>query len=733
VKTQTIKSGLTLTLCLGWSCCNIAESQPQWRVCDVNPGSEPSAKQQNITNNPVAGAIYLEANTGTIRQEGVSELSGNVEIQQDQKYLRADQASFDRNNNKITAKGNIRFNTENLQLKSEEVQYQLNKDIGKIKQAEYSLKRSSGRGKSSEINQEGKKTTRLKDATFTTCPLGVNSWHIASSNIKLNHETQEVVANNVTLKVGKVPIFYFPYFNFPLNGQRKSGLLAPKIGLSDQSGITVGIPYYFNLATNYDATVTPTTLSKRGIKLDTEFRYLTDKHKGIISLDVLPNDRQRNRETRSLVNIQHLSKLNDHTRLTINASDVSDTDYFDDLGESLASSSLAALERRIELTTLGKDWTFSVAAEDYQVLDDSISPYKRLPELKYRYAPKKSPYETKYAFEAELVNFEKKNSPTGIRLDLNTEASKRFGNSSWYIEPSIGLRHTQYSLDNTTTGNNSPARTLPTFSLDAGMFFERDLSAGKRIQTLEPRLRYTYTPFKNQNDIPLFDSADTSFGTSTKLFAANRFTGKDRIGDTNQLTAALSSRIIDSGNGREIMTASIGQIFYFDDRKVTLPGNPIETSASSELAMELSGQIAKNTRLITSAYWDPDTNKVTSTETRLHYKDNKKRLFNLGYRRLNGELEQAELSFSTPLDDHWSLVSRVDHDLKNDRNLERLAGVEYESCCWKTRLVSRRFLTSDNTNYDNAVYVEFELKGLGNLGTGGKHLLEERIYGYDDF
>ncbi len=739
VRNQYIKAYPILILCL--SCSQVAIANSQWRTCNT-PYSNSSLKYTPLRT----GALLVEADQGTIAANGISTLEGRVIIQQDKNLIHADKATYDNRNSDVTAFGNVLFVTDSMKLKSSEIHYQMNSGKGELKNAEYSLSNGLGHGSSKLLKQTGKEYTQLKDATFSTCPPNQRSWHIASSDIKLDHKNQEGVARNVTFKVGSIPVFYSPYFSFPLNSQRKSGFLAPSFKVSDRSGTVLSTPYYLNLAPNFDATLTPNFLTNRGIKLDTQFRYLTPNDAGIIGLEYLPGDNVFNNEDRSLASIHHKTRLSKHTQLSINATDISDKDYFQDFGDSLVNSSIAALERRIDLTHLGKNWTFNTSIQDYKILDNSNTqnindnPYSRLPELRFHYAPSNKIGETRYGFETELVNFEKENATTGLRFDLNTTASRRFGDSSWYVEPSIQLRHTQYALDNLNPNNdpnnklieNSLSRTLPTASIDTGLFFERNIKNGQLIQTLEPRLLYTYTPYKDQSNIPVFDSAANSFSTSTQLFAKNRFTGKDRIGDTNQLTAALTTRLINQKNGHEVLTASIGQIFFLNDQKVTLPNTPIENSGSSQLAMEFSGELNNRMRIITGVYWDPQKEIFSSTDTRLHYQDKKNRRLNLAYRTLDEELEQAEISFSTPLNNNWSLVGKFEQDLKNDRSLEALGGVEYTNCCWKTRIVTRRFLTSDNVTYDNVPFIEFELKGLGSLGTGATNLLEEQIYGYEN-
>ncbi len=727
---QLIKTITAVALSAGCLSLSAAPYVPQWQTCAL-----PVSKTLTSANTPSSslpqGAVLIEADKGSIQSKGISTLEGNVIIQQDEKLIRADAATYNNLNGNVTAFGNVLFATESMRLKSSEINYDMKNSRGDIKNVEYTLTNGQGHGSSKQLTQNGKTLTQLNAATFSTCPPNHQSWHIASSNIKLNHSSQIGSARNVTFKVGGMPLFYSPYFSFPLNNQRKSGLLAPSFGVSDRSGTQLSTPYYLNLAPNFDATLTPNLLTKRGIKLDTEFRYLTENDKGVIHFEYLPSDDGADNEDRSLVSINHATKISNSLKLSINATEISDIDYYQDFGDSLVSSSIAALERRIDLTKTGKNWIFNTSIQDYKILDSDDAPYSRLPELHFQYTPTRKLGRTQYFFETELVKFDKDNATTGLRLDLNTIASRRYGDPGWYLEPSLQLRHTQYSLDNNDLSrDNSPSRSLPTASIDAGLFFERGLKNSRKIQTLEPKILYTYTPYIDQSGIPVFDSAATSFSTSTRLFSKNRFTGKDRIGDTNQLTVALTTRLLNPRKGREVLTASIGQIFFFNDRKVSLTDNPIETSGSSELALELAGELNKNTRLITSAYWDTEKEQLSSTEFRLHYKDAKKRAVNLAYRNLAEELEQVEVSFSTPLSDSWSIVGKLERDLENNRNLETLGGIEYSNCCWKARLVARRFLTSDNVTYDNVPFFEFELKGIGNLGTGATNVLEEQIYGY---
>jgi len=723
VKINNYKFGLFLGLCF---LALELQAETQFPVCAIPP----SLDINKATSQPVKDAVYLEADTGLINRSSVSSLVGNIIIQQNDLVINADKASFLGTNNTVTANGKVVVSNKNIQLNSDSIQYQTSSQSGELKNVRYKLKHSTLNGRSRHVIQKNATQLELIDATYTSCPASINSWHLAAGNIKLDQNKRIGNAKNVTLKIADTPVFYFPWLNFSLDNKRKTGFLIPTINFSEKSGTAISTPLYLNLSPNYDVTITPSYLSKRGLKIDNEFRYLSKYHQGVWEYEILPRDHSFNNKQRDYFKINHSSKISDSIRFNIKTENVSDKEYLNDFRKSLSNSSTPALEHRIEIVKVGKNWRLSAASIDYQTLDSTNSSYSKLPEIKFSYTPKILPKQVNLSLDTELSYFDKRKGPTGMRLDVNLGASRKFGNDAWYFKPSVGLRHTYYNLKNNPTGNRQ-TRTLPTLSLDAGLFFDRDLAGRKLTQTLEPRLFYTYTPFRDQNDIPLFDTAKTDFSTSTQLFSKNHYTGKDRIADSNQLTVAVTSRIQNRKTGKELLQASVGQIFHFADRKVTLPGETVQTNAQSELAFELGGKINDNVRLSTSSFWDPNTKKWTATETRLNYKDKKNRIANVSYRSLKDELKQASASFSLPINKEWSMIGRVDHDLKNNRNLETLAGIEYQNCCMKTRIVGRKYLTSDNRSYDDAIFLQFELKGLGNLGHKANSVLKDKIYGYE--
>ena len=702
-----------------------AETHPP--VCRV-----PTATNTNklVTDKPTLDAVYLEADGGTINRRGTSELHGAVIIQQNQQAINAQSASYEGSTGNVNASGNVKLSSTNTDFSSDSINYNLKKQTGTITNAQYQVRNSHTHGKSKKISKKSINEIQLEDATYTTCSVLEPSWHISSNSINLNNATQTGVAKGVTLRVADIPVFYFPWLSFSLNDERKSGFLSPKIGVSDQSGYELTIPYYLNLAPNYDATISTSLLSERGLKFDNEFRFKTKHSQGTIEYDFFPEDREDNNKWRDHFKLDLEYKLNAKSKIVLKAEGVSDNDYFTDTSDTLISSSTSALEREITYLLEGKNWDLSLSALDYQVLDTRSPTYAKLPELKYNYKKPHTYNGLDLTIDTEATYFDSSDQTTGLRFDIGVTASKRFGNDAWYLTPSLEYRVTQYTLKDNPQGNNL-SRDLPTVNLDTGLFFDRTLKNGL-TQTLEPRLFYTYTPNEDQSAIPIFDTALTDFSTTTELFKSNRFTGKDRIGDTNQLTLAVTSRLENPKTGQENLKVSAGQIFYFADRRVTLGDEETLTSEQSAFAMELTSRINDQTNFSSTLLWDPEENDWSSREARLNYQDKKKRTAHFSYQHLNDELSEIDTSFSIPVNEKWSLLGRANYDLFNDRSLELLAGVEYQDCCWGSRFVARRYLTSDNETYDDAFFFEVELKGLGSAGNNATSILQEKTYGYEN-
>jgi len=337
------------------------------------------------------------------------------------------------------------------------------------------------------------------------------------------------------------------------------------------------------------------------------------------------------------------------------------------------------------------------------------------------------------SFRAEVVHFDRTDpSVTGIRYDLKPAISFPMRTASTFLVPKATLQYTGYNLDGQPAGlDDNPGRVLPILSADAGMFFERNLEfAGQDfVQTLEPRLYYLYVPFDNQNDIPDFDTGLRTFSFA-QLFRENRFSGADRVGDANQLTMALSSRLLTS-SGEEWLRASAGQIIYFRDRDVQLtPTTAKQTDTASDFVAELSAKVWDDWRVSAGVQWDIDDSRTDKKIVRMRYQPNPQRVINLEYRFVRETVEQTDASFRWPINHNWGVVGRWNYSLPEDRTLEVFGGVEYDSCCWATRAVVRRFLSNTDGDFDNAIFLQFELKGLAGVGESAAAFLRKSIPGY---
>ncbi|RMD70945.1 MAG: LPS-assembly protein LptD, partial [Gammaproteobacteria bacterium] len=676
------------------------------------------------------GVIRLSAREAEIRQKSLFILKGGAEIQQDGQRLLADILRYDRQEDRAEAEGEVRFQQDGLLITGRSAYFQLLKRRGRLKEARFWFAPRHARGQAREVRVKGAEA-RLKDASYTTCDGG--DWYLRARHLHLDREKEEGSARHVWLRFKGIPLLYTPYLRFPLSDARKSGFLTPEFGSSETSGLHVGLPYYFNLAPNRDATLTPHLFSKRGLMLEGEFRYLNPTYRGTLGLAYLPGDRKADRD-RSHLSLRHRGNLTPRLFTDVSIESVSDVRYFDDFGGSLESTSLTHLERRAEATYFGPFWSLRGMVQDFQTLDETVPPeerpYGRLPQFLFRaHRPWR---DLEALLEAEWVHFQRSAGVTGERLDLKPALTFPLQRPYGFLTPSLKLRLTAYHLNHVAPGQpTSPTRAVPIFSLDGGLYLERPWTFRNRrlLQVLEPRLFYLHVPFRDQSDIPIFDSAplDLSFA---QMFQDNRFSGGDRQGDADQLSAVLTARWLEKGSGRERLRAGIGQIFYFRDRRVTLPGEPEDTRGVSDLLAEVNARITSPLSLRAGWQWDPEEGRTDEGLLQLHYQPGEKRIFNAGYRFFRPDVKQTDISFFWPLSSAWSAVGRWNYSLEEGRTLEALAGFEYRSCCWTLRLVGRHYIRALGETTNDMVYAQLELKGLTRLGHRVEDILEQGILGY---
>lgn len=717
----------------------------QWATCSAPPTSPPK------TAAPTAASInpptHVTADLLTGYVHGESLLTGNVLATQGDRQLTANHMHYNSATSETHALGNVHFSSPTILLQGPTADYNFNTASGIFDDAQFSLPQRHGRGSSKILKILDKQHDLLTDVHYTTCPVGRHDWMLNAPDLDLDQSTNTGVGHNVTVDFFGVPIFWTPYINFPLNDARKSGFLAPSFSFSAFSGIDLTTPYYLNLAPDYDATLIPRIITKRGFDMGGEFRYLTDASKGQLDLTYLPHDQLADQE-RGLLNYSDITKLGVGWNLNTTYNWVSDNLYFQDLGDSLATIATTTQERHIAVNygLPDSNWTFTTQVQEWQIVDPTIPPtdypYKRLPQILLGWQSDPSSSGPQYAFNSELVQFQQDEEIGALRSDLEPNASYTFGNSGMYFTPTTALRLTNWDLNqDVPMGTETQlSRATPIISLDSGLFLQKNVGdSGNYVQTLEPRLFYLYVPYRDQSQIPIFDTVQPDF-SFLQLFSDNRFDGADRQGDANQISYALTSRLLDTNDGSQVLQADIGQIRYFRDRDVQLPGVAPQTNLFSDVVGDISLNINDKWSTIYSQQWDPTTRQTDLASVGLQYRPALHQVINIGYRYNRSlDLKQTDLSFAWPLSNHWSMVGRWNYDVQNKVTLESFEGFEYDSCCWSFQIVHRRYITQLNTQdatqtgqANSMFFLQLQLKGLTTIGRHLEDFLQNGILGYSD-
>ena len=702
--------------------------------CQTSLGRElavDSPLREIVTDNPET--ILLEAGTfeAQLGDSPAASMTGGVLLRRDDKIAGADSARYDPDQRALFLEGRVRYEDPGTQILSRSAEFGY--ELGRIRfeGAEFSLGDSNSRGAAEklEINQTG--TLILGGVEYTTCPRDSEDWLLQGKSIELDTSEGIGTAKGMKLRFKGVPIIYLPYISFPISDARKSGLLTPEIGSSGRSGNELRVPFYWNIAPNYDATITPRLLTSRGLQLETAFRYLTEKSEGRITADYLPDDDIVDR-SRHQVNVTHRTNFGRGWRNRLNYREVSDGQYFEDLGGSLSVSSITHLDRHVRFDFYSERLSFLAQAQDYQTIDEAIlpsdRPYQRIPQLVLSANLPASVF--RFGLNSELVNFDRDVGVTGWRFNAAPSLAVPFRRPGWFFVPAIELDYTRYELENTLPGEATEiTRTVPISSIDTGLVLERTAAGSGRIQTLEPRLLYVNIPFRDQQDLPVFDTITPDINL-VQLYRKNRFLGVDRIGDTEQASFGVTSRILDVSSGRELMSATIGQTRYFGDREVALPGMPAATFERSDYIAQLRFLLLRNVNFGFGHQWGTGQSGVTKSEARLQYRPASNKIVNLSYRYRRESLEQGDVSWTWPVAKRWNFVGRYNFSFRDQEALEQFFGLEYESCCWGLRLVSRRHISTRDGTRDSSVGLQLVLKGMTSVGTAADKLLERGILGY---
>lgn len=675
----------------------------------------------------------LEAQLG---EEPSASMTGGVLLRQGDKLAGAEEAVYEPVNQSLLLEGNVRFEDPSTHVESDRAEFSYGLGRIRFEGASFLLFENNGRGAADalEINQAGR--LELDGVSYTTCPPESNDWLIRARDIDLDTREGTGTAKGVSLRFQGVPILYSPYLSFPIGDARKTGILAPEVGTGGRSGNEIRVPFYWNIAPNYDATITPRLLTDRGLQVGTEFRYMTNRMDGDLYGEYLGNDNRYN-ASRSMVHLQHRTQFESGWRNLLNFQEVSDNQYFEDLGGSLSISSITHLDRRLSFDYLTDTWSLFGQFQDFQTIDEAIQPidepYRRLPQMLARGYWPDGWLGARLAVNGELVNFDRDVGVTGWRLNLAPSVALPFSRSpGWFVTPAVTLDHTRYDLDNTDPGQDSdPSRTVPIGSLDVGLVLERDFNGGStsRIMTLEPRALYVHVPRRDQDGLPVFDTITPDLNL-VSLYRTNRYLGVDRIADTDQVSMGLTSRILDSASGRELVTATIGQTRYLSTSTVTLPDEPQFLDESSDYIAELRFGLSQYLNFDVGHQWGEKDRGTTQSQARLQYRPATNKIFNVEYRFRRDSLEQGDVSWSWPIARQWNFVGRYKYSFREEEALEEFFGLEYESCCWGLRLVSRRHISTRDGTRDSTIGLQLVLKGLSSVGTAADRMLERGILGY---
>jgi LPS-assembly protein len=747
------------------------------------------AKQKRLPHIPVAGGdIDVTGDTATLGVDGTATLRGNVEMHQGEREIHANEVQYNPQNQSVKTDGHIDYNDPLLHVSGEGGGSYSSTAGADFRSAHFDLHQRSGRGSAADMSVTPAGLVRLKGVTFTTCPINDNAWQIKAENIVLDTRAQVGTGKDAQIDFMGVPVMYLPWLSFPLGSERKSGFLFPTIGNTSSSGLQLGDPYYWNIAPNADFTFEPTLYSKRGADLGGDLRFLTPDQHGELQWNFLPDDTEFG-GSRSRVQLNEVAELPDDLRLTIDAQHVSDLLYFQNFSQTPEGTSTAFLEQRATLSYRDDHWSVDAEAQQYQTIDDTLpvdeSPYARAPRLAVGSAYTFDDI-VHYGFDSEIVDFRLSDGPTGPtgwREDLMPAVSLDLTGPGYFMRPALAWRLTQYELSDLLPGEaSSPSRSVPIASLDTGLVFERQTgSRDQRTLTLEPRLLYLDVPYRNQDELPVFDTALPDL-TPVELFNTNRYVGADRVSDANQMSLGVTSRLLDAQNGRQFLAATLGQTYYFEIPRVTLPGETPITARHSDFVGQLALTAFQDWSADMGVQWDPQNERSERTQVNLQYKPAPDEVINLAYRyerfvqefvidgvpvpapcsqaaataaatgiNLNPAtgaplstlvrpvvptfcdtqgFDQVDLSGAWPVKGKWNVFFRDVYSIRDNKELEQFAGFEYRSCCWRLRLGARRYVSTFTGSEDTGIWLQVELAGLAGVGSASDTSLSEEIRGY---
>ena len=675
-------------------------------------------------------SVVIEAEQLDGRPDRVIKLERHVDIVRGETRVQSDSACFKYVENEVNANGNVRMWRFGDRYKGDELQLNLSSGKGFVVRPEYKMELNNAQGQASRLDFLSENEAFVTNGTYSTCDGTKPDWYLKSSTLRLDAGRDVGVAGPTVVYFKGVPILGAPAFSFSLSGARRSGVLPPSIGVGAKGRAEVVVPYYFNIAPNRDLTLYPRIMFGRGLQIGATGRYIGEtgagSYAGQTHLEMLLGDEETGTD-RWLVNSNHSQALARNWSFGWNINAASDDDYPSDFSKSISTSAERQLLRELRSDLRGKYWNMAVRLQNYQVLQDPAAaqdptltvgrPYDRLPEVIFR-AGRYDVRGFDWSFDSQLTRFSHPDLPSGNRAVAVPQVSYPFVRPGYYVTPKLMVHSTAYQLDSAVPGAaSSLTRTLPTFSLDSGMVFERQTKLFGRdlSQTLEPRMFYVYTPFKNQNAIPNFDSAEASFSFA-QIFSENRFIGADRIADANQVTAAVVSRFLES-NGAERLRIALGQRFYLNEQRVQLTAATPRNESRSDALVAATGRISETWSFDSAIQYNAQTSSVVSSNYGVQWQPGDKKVVNAQYRYVRDSFKNLDVSSQWPLSLRWYGVGRVSYSLSDRKILESLIGLEYKADCWVFRMGAQRFVTTAR-NTSTPFFFELELNGLSKIGTG---------------
>jgi LPS-assembly protein len=691
--------------------------------------AQTQAKRTKADDKNAPATVSAEQMSGRPDREIV--LERDVEIIRGETTINADKATYHIVEDEVEASGNIRVKRDGQHYTGDETRIKIDTGQGFVTNPTYKFDQNNAQGKAERVDFESQDRAVVTDGTYSTCEGPDPDWYLKSDTLRLDTGREIGTATKTIVYFKGVPILGTPAMSFPLSDERKSGFLPPTIGTTNKGGLEVTVPYYFNIAPNRDLTLYPKVIARRGVQLGVQARYLDRNYVGDTLVEVLPNDRQTG-TTRYALTSLHTQTLAPALTLNWNLNGASDNDYPSDFSRSITTSAQRLLLRDVNLSYGSTYWNAVARVSNYQVLQDPLAPigrpYDRLPQINFR-AARQDVNNFDMDVDSEFTSFWHPDLVRGQRLVANPKVSYPIIRPGYFVTPKLSLHGTTYNLDNPATNvSTNLTRVLPTFSLDSGLIFEREtnLLGQTATQTLEPRLFYVRTPFRDQSQYPIFDTAEADLSFA-QIFSENRFVGSDRISDANQLTVALVSRYIES-TGAERMRLAVAQRLYFDEQRVTL--GAARNESRSDLLGSASVRMSEALSAEGNLQYSANRQTITRANYGMRWQPAPKRVLNLTYRKDQpNQLRQFEVSTQWPLARRWYGVGRINYSLPDKTVAEGLLGVEYKADCWVFRIVAQRIPTA-TTQATSALFFQLELNGLARLGSNPLEALRTSIPGY---